>query len=200
MPLRPSRFQGRIVDFFTGAEAPDTVVTRFADLDRGAPEGMAPEVVAAEARAVRTYVLSDGSATTLWVAPTREGGFCFLVERALGGCRSKVDNAASSDYVVGFGMTGPRGRVPFVISGDIKGAAGVASLTVAFEDGAIAEVELTHVSAPINAAFYLYEVPSERAAVGRRPVELVARQADGNIVDRQVLPTQFGGTARDESK
>jgi hypothetical protein len=155
---------------------------------------MAPEVIAGEARAVRSYTLADGSTTTLWVAPTRGGGFCHMFERALGGCRSKAENSSASDYIVGFGMTGPRGRVPFVIGGDVNGTAGVASLTVLFEDGDSADVELTHVSEPINAAVYLFEVPAGHWDPGHRPVELVARRADGTVADRQTLPTRFDGT------
>ena len=193
-------FQDKVLNFFSRHAASEPVTTRFADLDRGAPARMAPGVIAGEARAVRDYRLADGSTTRLWVAPTHGGGFCHMFARALGGCRSKAENSASSDYIVGFGMTGPRGRVPFVIGGDVNGAAGVDELSVRFEDGKVAEIELTPVSEPINAAFYLYEVPATHWDPGHRPAELVARRSDGSVVARQPLPTRFDGARVDAER
>jgi len=62
-----------ILDFGKAQKAPpeSRVVKNFAVLDQGAPPGMATDVIPNETRKVATF----GNAT-LWVAPTKQGGFC----------------------------------------------------------------------------------------------------------------------------
>jgi hypothetical protein len=176
------------VPFFDGERAPDRVEKAFATLDVGAPPHMAPGIVPGQARRVAGFPLRAGGQTTLWVAPTREGGFCHFFSGALGGCRSKAENSADSPYVIGFGMTAPRGRVPFVIGGDVPAASSVETLEVRFADGHSESVPLTWVSAPIHAGFYLYEVPVAHWDPGHRPVALVGLDGAGNEVASQALP------------
>lgn len=54
-----------ILSFFSGERAPKPVQVDFASLDEGAPEGMAPGVIAAETRQVATIRLSDGPPPSL---------------------------------------------------------------------------------------------------------------------------------------
>lgn len=183
--------QGRIVDFFQGGPAPAPVEQAFGSLDVGAPPAMGPHVLPGQARAVRSFDLVGGATTTLWVAPTRNGGFCHMFAGALGGCRSAAENSAQSNYVIGFGMTAPRGRVPFVIGGDVNGNVGIAGLELRFEDGNRVALPLTWVSAPIDAGFYLYPVPSSNWDAGHRPALLVATDASGKEIARQELPVVF---------
>jgi hypothetical protein len=93
--------------------------------------------------------------------------------------------------VIGFGMTAPRGRVPFVIGGDVPAASDVETLEVQFADGQTAPIPVTWVSAPIDAGFYLYEVPTAHWDPGHRPVALVGLDGEGREVATQPLPTDF---------
>lgn len=188
----------KLVGFLEGEEAPRRVETAFGMLDVGAPPGMAPGVIAEQAREATSFPLSEGGRTVLWVAPTKTGGFCHFFSGALGGCRSKAENSAASPYVIGFGMTGPRGRVPFVIGGDISAASDVETLKLRFADGDETTIPIVWVSAPIEAGFYLYEVPREHWEAGSRPALLIGLGADGAEVARQALPTEFG-TERDQA-
>ena len=74
-----------VLDFWKAEKAPPRVVEDFRSLTEGAPTGMDPEALSGEARKVTTAVLSDGP-HTLWVAPTRAGGFCLTWTNASGGC------------------------------------------------------------------------------------------------------------------
>lgn len=182
----------KLIGFFDGDQAPARVETAFSMLDVGAPPDMAPSVISEQAREVSSCPLSDGGQTVLWVAPTKTGGFCHFFSGALGGCRSKAENSATSPYVIGFGMTGPRGRVPFVIGGDIPAASNVETLKLRFADGNETTIPIEWVSAPIDAGFYLYEVPREHWEPGHLPAMLIGLGADGEEVARQPLPKDFG--------
>lgn len=182
----------KLIGFFDGEAAPARVETAFGMLDVGAPPDMAPGVIADEAREVTSFPLSEGGRTELWVAPTESGGFCHFFSGALGGCRSKAENSATSPYVIGFGMTGPRGRVPFVIGGDIPAASDVETLKLRFADGTETTVPIVWVSTPIDAGFYLFEVPREHWERGRLPTALIGLDKDGAEITRQPLPNDFG--------
>jgi len=109
----------------------------------------------------------------------------------LGGCRSKAENSAGSPYVIGFGMTAPRGVVPFVVGGDVPASSAVEKLEIRFEDGSEDSIAVTWVSAPVDAGFYLYEVPAAHAGPGHRPTALVGIDREGREVASQTLPTEF---------
>src|SRR5205085_1501036 len=148
-------------------------------------------VDAGEARQIKTFQLGDGKTTTLWVAPTRDGGFCDILAGALVGCRSGADNGSASKYVIGFGITPPRGAMPFTIAGDVAGKSGIERLQIAFQDGDRADIPLTWIGPPIGAAFYLYEVPASERSIGHRPSVLIGMDATGNEVATQPLPTEL---------
>ena len=66
-----------VLPFFGAEKAPQPVVLDFTSLfSTGAPPGMDPGVIASETRKVGVWQF-EGKVHTLWVAPTREGGFCF---------------------------------------------------------------------------------------------------------------------------
>jgi hypothetical protein len=103
------------LDFWKAEKAPPRVVEDFDSLSEGAPAGMDPGAVSGEARKVTTVVLDDGP-HTLWVAPTRSGGFCVNWTKAGGGC----DKLGTIPLSVSWSARGPirvgSGGVPDVSS------------------------------------------------------------------------------------
>lgn len=63
-----------------------------------------------------------------------------------------------------------------------------ARLIVDYEDGASDEIPFTWVSPPIDAGFYVYEVPAEHRAFGHRAAVLRAVDAKGDDVVRAAIP------------
>ena len=74
-----------IIDFGSAPKGPEKVVNDFGSLEVGAPAGMAPGVLPEEARRI-TAVPIDGKEHVLWVAPTKQGGFCESWSQFIGGC------------------------------------------------------------------------------------------------------------------
>ena len=59
---------------------------------------------------------------------------------------------------------------------------------VDYEDGASDEIPFTWVSPPIDAAFYVFEVPTEHRSFGHRAAVLRAVDANGEDVARASIP------------
>ena len=187
------------LDFWSAEQAPPRVVQDFETLSEGAPPGMDPDAIPGETRRV---ILTDGQ--TLWVAPTRHGGFCTL-GRTGGGCDKLGTNPMSvswyADGVPAAHAATPR-RIGFFewIGGHVNGKYAEAA-EIRFADGTAERLELTWVSEPINAGFFYYAIPDDReiASVvaldeegravagddgGREP--LAAPQPDAIVNDRQI--------------
>ncbi|MDQ2911278.1 MAG: hypothetical protein M3R39_09740 [Actinomycetota bacterium] len=184
--------RGRLIQVFASSEpAPSRVVKDFAELDLAAPAGMATGVIADEARDVLEVPLSTGKTAVLWVAPTRSGGFCLGLSTSGprsgggGGC----DRDRSLRFSPGLSIPGPftsDGRIlrpPVVIDGDTL-IARAARVEVRYEDGAVAETPVVWVSAPIEAGFFIYEIPEAHWEAGHRPSVLVVKDRDGKELAR----------------
>jgi hypothetical protein len=179
--------RGRVVQLFSsGRPAPTRVVEDVAQLDAIAPPGAAPGVIAGQAREVIEVPLSTGASAVLRVAPTRAGGFCLDLStngpaaEGGGGC----DSDRSVPFSAGLSIPGPissTGRIlkaPVVLDGDTLARA-AAKIEIRFQDGDVATVPVQWVSAPISAAFFVYEVPERHWEAGHRPSALVVRDASG---------------------
>jgi hypothetical protein len=182
-----------VLPFELLAPAPAPVVRSFSGLDVAAPPGMAPGVIARETRKVVELRLSTGKNWILWVAPTRSGGFCMP-----SGCdRDRVLAFAPGLTVPG--PISPTGEIlapPVIFEGDTL-IHGASTLRVEFEDGTSARAALVWVSAPIDAGFFVYEVPQAHWAAGHRPIALVLEDAEGNELARNT--TIARGLAQIES-
>lgn len=88
--------RGSVVDFFASEPAPKPVVLDFASLDAGAPAGMETGVIADQTRAVLRKRLANGRVLTVWVAPTKKGGFCALYGHG-GGCHPRTRSRLSTE-------------------------------------------------------------------------------------------------------
>jgi hypothetical protein len=188
--------RGHIVQLFgSGEPAPAKVETSFAQMDIAAPPGMAPGVIAGETREVARFPLSTGKTTVLWVAPTRSGGFCFEYSNGGAGCdRDRQGNFAPGLAIPG--IVAPPGEIqkpPVLVTGETL-LHDAASVEVQFEDGDVAKVPLVWVSPPIDAGFFLYDLPSSHLEVGHLPSALVLQDTNGHELARD---TQIARSLRE---
>jgi hypothetical protein len=177
---------GHLVQLFgSGEPAPDKVVTSFAQMDVAAPPGMAPNVIAGETREVARWPLSTGKTSILWVAPTQAGGFCMEWSDAGGGCERdrKLDFAPGMAIPGEVAPPGEAQKPPVLVTGDTL-LRDAASVDVQFEDGDDARVPLVWVSPPIDAGFFLYEIPISHLERGHLPSALVLQDTKGHELAR----------------
>lgn len=178
-----------IVDWFQAEHASDRTQLEFLQLGVLAPKGMDPGVIPGSARRVMTARTSKGT-YTLSVAPTRTGGFCLQWSDYVGGCtrnrsQSYPDEAGSLNAsALGATMEVDQEGTVSVVSGSLLGD-DIERLVVEYEDGVEAEIPFVWVSAPIDAGFYLFEVPVEHRVRGARATALIATDGEGEEVARQ---------------
>jgi len=174
---------GRIdLSFSSGRAAPVAIKRDFYDLDLGVPPSMAQDAVVSQARRVATFTVR-GRRHTLWVAPTRRGGYCWEISGAFGGCRARAKERLgrlSVSYV-----NSDRGGVDFVASveGDIT-APSAHSLTLEYADGSRSAVPFYFVSKPIDAGFFYAAVPAGHDTAGTRLAAAVLRDSSGHLLAR----------------
>ena len=166
--------RGHWLDFSKAEHASPRTVTPFSDLDRGVPPGTEPGVVAGEARRVLV------ATRTFWVAPTKRGGFCAILDI---GRRCVRLGAMPWNFVWQVVPAARRSerRVTTQIYGVVD-ARWVDSVLIRFADGGTARPLVTWVSKPIDGGFFYYDVPPEHRVVSRRVTKLEALDADGNVV------------------
>jgi hypothetical protein len=179
-----------VLDFGQAEKAPpdSRVVKNFGVLDQGAPPGMATDVIPNETRKVGTL-----GGETLWVAPTRQGGFCTDLGGA-GGCDRLGTVPLSVSWAIE--RSGPSlqahdktlGGLPVVdqINGYVSARWGDA-LEVRFEDGEVIKPPLLWVSRPIEAGFYLQTIPLRHRQPGHLISAVVALDRYGNLVSSDSL-------------
>ena len=148
------------LNFFSSKHASKRVVHSFALLNVGAPRGMSPSVISGETRRVTTYHVSNGETVPLWVAPTRNGAFCFTF--GLGGsCASlhpqqRDQQGDHNAAAIGLGEFSEHGN--HLLAGYVFDTR-IARIEIHFKHAAAASVPLLWVSPPIRAGFFLYEIP-----------------------------------------
>jgi hypothetical protein len=169
-------FHLHVVLFGLADKAPPPVVKTFAELDVGAPPGMASGVVPNETRRVGIF---DGH--TLWVAPTANGGFCFVFSDDVGGCDSlgampltvsaRGIRESTRDRLRGIGGLSE-------VNGDVS-SRWADAVEIRFQDGESIRPEITWVSSPIGVGFFLEPIPVEHRQPGHLVSEVVALDRDG---------------------
>jgi hypothetical protein len=193
----------QFIDFWGSESAPNRVETSFAELDIGAPPGMAPGVLSDQARRVFRQPVSDRHIVTIWAAPTKAGGFCSQsLIREIGGNSRGGGGGCNRDRELGLapGMTipgpiSPDGtirREPVIIDGHVT-IHGVESIEVQFENGESDDVPLAWISEPIDAGFFAYAVPRKHWRAGSRPAFVVARDGAGREVAREEVSRGWPG-------
>jgi hypothetical protein len=186
--------------FSTSAPAPVPVKRSFAELDHGAPPGMAPHVEAGLARVVLRRPLGHDKTAITWAAPTRQGGFCTETAIATqtrphptsggGGCdRDRFLRLAPQSMFLAPLHRGAAIHGPMLFSGDTL-IHGAASIELTYQDGTYTSIPLTWISKPINAAFFAYLVPPNHTRPGHRPTTI--RVIDHNGQTLLIDDTFFG--------
>lgn len=126
--------------------------------------------------------LTPNRTTTLWVAPTRNGGFC----TSRGWCEGgdfRYDRLSVGVCLCG--RVAQNGEIlagPVMLEGETTNER-ANSLLLRFEDGESQPIPLVWVGAPVNAAFFLYGVPKQHWQKGHLPTTLTMLSADGDELD-----------------
>jgi hypothetical protein len=180
-----------IVDFFAAERASDNVRLRFAEMDAAAP-GDGSGVIASEARRVYVFRTASGE-HVLSLAPTDNESFCWSITGLASGCQTIL--SARGPFQPGEHEPVRMGLVftdipaptmpqsPVLIGGNVR-ANDSSRLKIEFQDGKNELIPFVWISAPIDAGFFLYELPRERWAPGKRPVALSLYAADGALLSR----------------
>src|SRR5919106_2908130 len=176
-----------VLDFWQAEKAPPRVVEDFDSLSVGAPPGMDPGAVAGEARKVTTTVLNDGP-HTLWVAPTRSGGFCLTWTDGAGGCDKLGTVPLSVSWMAAGPLRASEDAPPDLTPGSFTRLSGhvnadyADTVEIRFADGDVVRPDVTWVSEPIGAGFFIYDIPQARREPGHELSAVVALDRDGNVV------------------
>lgn len=182
-----------VLEFLRADKAPPAVEREFAELSIGAPSGMDPRVIAEETRKVTSVRLADGRMHTLWVAPSRRGGFCFLWSGLGGGCDQQGTVPVGATWEAGPVLT-PVGVPPRRAAHQFTRILGHADADYAdrvelhFQDGDIVRPHVIWVSAPINAGFFAYEPPPAKRRPGHALEKIIALDQDDDVVAQETSP------------
>jgi hypothetical protein len=182
------------VDFFSSPPAPAHVKNFFGSENVAAPSGMSPEALPGQARKITSATFdanhvhtTNPTLHTLYVAPRKGGGFCYLWTNYSGGC-------ADAQGTPAYARTHPAARplgidwlandYPVVVSGWVR-TGDTETVEARFADGTTATLPVTWVSSPIDAGFFVYPVPSAHQTRADALASVVALDANGNVVGRQ---------------
>lgn len=169
-----------IVDFGQAEPAPEPIMFEFDFMAVRASIGLGPRVIPGTARKVTDFPVG-GKRTALYMAPTRDGGFCWRFAFT-GSCgRIHPDQRAVGVVVA------ENANAPSLIMGHVLDDR-VVRIELRFKDGEQLEIRPIWISSPIDAGFYVHQVPRERLRPGFRAETLIALGADGDEIARVKLP------------
>jgi hypothetical protein len=169
-------------NLFSSDEPPPEVITRYFANQNVGPGGLNPAVIPGKTRVATAVFVRGFGKRVVWVAPTRRGGFCST---------DLCDSERKMPLAVTLRVTGPTPKegpskgsdVHVLFEGDTLIRRGEA-VVVHFEDGRTERVSLRWVPKPIDAGFFIYELPKDRWDVGKRPVRFTVEDARGNELAR----------------
>jgi hypothetical protein len=178
-----------VIDFWSSSKVNhgSRIYRDFKLLDVGAPPGMATGVLPGETRKVATI---DGA--TLWVAPTKDGGFCTLFGHT-GGCDRTGTVPLSLTFTAAnvppgrSPLTTPPEEIASIVSGYVNGRWADA-LELRFTDGKRVRPPLVWVSKPIDAGFFYYRTSPEEREPGHALAAAVALTDDGTVITAERFP------------
>ena len=191
----------RIVNLFAAEQPerqrPPELIQRYFENMYDARPNESTGVVAGKARIAIRLAIPGFGHKTLWVAPTRAGGFCSNV-----GCNRTRSKPFETQLEIG-GPTstnsqpipGSRDQTVFFQGETILPK--TRGIAVRFEDGSFERTPLVWVSKPIDAGFFLYLLPKSHWKPGKRPIAVVAEDAQGH---RLAGDDQVGSWFRDAQR
>ena len=175
---------GRIVRLFDRAEAPPQVVVE--SFARWSGPQFRARVQAGQAIKVLEARVAPSTTWTLWVAPTKDGGFC----TSTGSCYARDFHYERIGVDVGlFGRVAPDGEIlsgPVVLSGETTNGK-AHSLALRFQDGERRSIPLVWVGKPVATAFFVYGVPERHWRQGHLPTTITLLGADGDELDTREI-------------
>jgi hypothetical protein len=130
--------------------------------------------------------LTPNRTTTLWVAPTTNGGFCTSRGWCEGG---DFHYDRLSVGVCLCGRVAQNGEIlagPVILEGETTNER-ANSLLLRFQDGERQSIPLVWVGAPVNTAFFLHDVPERHWQQGHLPSTLTMLASDGDELDTQEI-------------
>jgi hypothetical protein len=185
------------ITFEEGAPAPAVVRKQFEDLALGAPPGMDPQAIPSAMRRAGTFEVG-GRNRALWLGPTRRGGFCYSLEGSGGGC---LGNEPLPPGRIGLSYQASSAPGDPVEAGPLQGWVlnpDAARIAITFEDKTTVDVPFTYVSAPIDAGFFVYDVPSANRREPHRPRVVTVFDAAGKELARETI--RYGRIAPSDSR
>jgi hypothetical protein len=175
-----------IVDFKTAPKGPRAVVNDFGSLKVGAPPGMAiGGLLPEEARRI-TSVLIDGKRHVLWIAPTKQGGYCDHWSGLIAECRA--DPQTVKRILFSRLYSARQGEPERLVVGGSFVQSNATRLELVYQDGVAAEVPFVWVTEPIDAGFYLFQVPRSHWAAGRGPKGVRLFDEHGHLLASESTP------------
>jgi hypothetical protein len=187
-----------LIDFFRAAPAPKPVKNNFGAMNVIAPPGMSPRTIPGQARRIMSAVF-NGHRHVLYVAPTRDGSFCYEWTTAMGSCAppkhprplpgKPAGVPAGSLATMGAGVQETRGGLPGIVTGYVI-AGRAKTVEAQFVGGSSVSLPITWVSAPIKAGFFVYDVPAAHRTRATAVRAIVARDRDGKVVARERFPVE----------
>lgn len=182
--------RGQVVRLFSGADrAPERVQRHFAGVQRE----IGSRVEAKRAIKVLDSRVAPHTTWTVWLAPTRQGGYCASVGGKNGRGTFYCNGAERYDRLsvdVGlYGRVAPDGEIlsgPVVLDGGTSNPK-ADSLVLRFEDGESVSIPLVWVTAPVNAGFFVYGVPEKHWRSGHLPTTLTMLSAGGEKLDEREI-------------
>jgi hypothetical protein len=201
-----------VVDFFKARPAPESVKQFFDAHETAVPHGLNPNTKLGQPREVMTATFDANNSPptnptqhTLYVAPTETGGFCYLWTDYGGSCADAEDASAATTNpgTRPFGVEWLAGDYATFTDGYVRGDA--QTVEARYADGTKVTLPVTWVSAPINAGFFAYAVPSSHLTTSDALSLVVALDANGGVIgqddigvtqplDQSVLQTLPDGT------
>lgn len=178
----------RIVNLFAAEQPeqqrPPEIIRRLFENMYDARPNESTGVVASKARVAIRLAIPGYGHQTLWVAPTRAGGYCSNV-----GC----NRTRSRSFEMTMSIAGPTSTNSSPVPGSrdqhvffygdttLPNARGIA---IQFEDGSFERTPLVWVSKPIDAGFFLYLLPKSHWKPGKRPITIEVDDAKNHPLAR----------------
>jgi hypothetical protein len=169
-----------IIDFGKAPKGPRQVVNNFGRMTVGAtPIYVLPH----QARRI-TAVRIDGQERVLWVAPMKQGGFCYQWWKLIASCNANHNPGFSP---IRFEFSGILDRHGITILGGSFTREATARIVIAYADGIRTEVPFVWITAPINAGFFLYRIPDAQQREGHLPTAITLLDSSAHVIDRQSI-------------
>jgi hypothetical protein len=193
-----------VLPFWDQASAPSPAKVVFSHMNRvprGSPAGMSPQAASGDAREIEQAIIG-GETKTLWVAPaTGRFDFCWIWgPQLVGSCGSSSQPlgvtyttipphdpsqpAQTTNIPANSGY--PANGVPLWVVGSAISPT-VSDVVVQFSDGSSVRPHIVWVSAPINAGFFAYDIPTDRQSSEDHATEIEAFDHNGKLVSKQTI-------------